>query len=140
MAWWVVVFVIMVCFERIIDWEILWIVCCGCFCDWFYDCLTRWFFVFVCYVLFLGVIDWMVAGIVCRDWLFRLVVFLLNGCDLVRKKKIIGLTVYCNAAVVKPYVKMSALWFNRLIFWFGRVLFVVKTLLCSGRRFASDTS
>lgn len=35
--------------------------------------------------------------------------FLLNGCDLVRKKKNYGRTVHCNAAVVKPYVKKSAL-------------------------------
>lgn len=42
--------------------------------------------------------------------------FLLNGCDFVRKKKNKGLTVHCNVAVVKPYVKMSAVWFKRLIF------------------------
>lgn len=35
--------------------------------------------------------------------------FLLNVCDFVRKKKNKGRTVHCNAAVVKPYVKMSAL-------------------------------
>ena len=34
--------------------------------------------------------------------------FLLNGCDFVRKKKNKGLTVHCNVAFVKPYVKMSA--------------------------------
>lgn len=42
--------------------------------------------------------------------------FLLNGCDFVRKKKNKGLTVHCNAAVVKPCVKMSAVWFKWLIF------------------------
>lgn len=44
------------------------------------------------------------------------VCFLLNGCDFVRKKKNYGRTVHCNAAVVKPCVKMSAFWFKRLIF------------------------
>ena len=42
--------------------------------------------------------------------------FLLNGCDFVRKMKNKGLTVHCKVAVVKPYVKMSAVWFKRLIF------------------------
>ena len=55
----------------------------------------------------------MVAGIVFSDCLILLIVpvdcFLLNGCDFVRKKENKGLTLHCNAAVVKPYVKMSAL-------------------------------
>ena len=124
--------------------ERFWIVCCGCFCDWFYDWLMRWFVVFVLKVCFLNVFDWVVAGIVFSDCLIWLIVpvgcFLLSGCDFVRKKKIMVGRCICIVAVVKPYVKMSAVWFKRLIFWFGRVLFVVKTLLCFERRFASGTS
>lgn len=80
--------------------------------------------------------------IVWFDWLFRLAVFLIDFAvdwwGLVWKKKNKCLTVHCNVAFVKPYVKTSALWFNRLIFWFGRVLFVLKTFSCSERRFAND--
>lgn len=39
----------------------------------------------------------------CSDWLF-----LLNGCDFVRKKKNYGRTMHCKVAVVKPCVKKSA--------------------------------
>ena len=92
----------------------------------------------VCYVLF-----W--ACFWLRDFgLFRLVVFVIDFAvdwwGLVWKKKNKGLTVHCNVAFVKPYVKTSALWFKRLIFWFGRILFVVKTFSCSERRFASGAS
>ena len=107
-----------------------------------YDCILR---LIVCRVCFERVFDWMIVWIVCRDCLSGLLYvilfwFLLNGCDFVRKKKIYGRTVHCNVAVVKPCVKKSALWSMRIIFWFGRVLFVVKTLLCSERRFANDAS
>lgn len=108
-----------VCFERVFDWMIVWIVC--------RDCLSGLFYV----ILFWFIVErlWSCAG--C---------FLLNGCDFVRKKKNYGRTVHCNVAVVKSYVKMSVRWFKRLIFWFGCVLFVVKTLLCSERRFANDAT
>ena len=100
--------------------------------------IDRWFFMFVCYVLF-WTYYWLSGCVDCLIWLIVPVgCFLLNGCDFVRKKKNYGLTVHCNAAVVKPYVKMSAFWSMRLIFWFGRVLFVVKTFSCSERRFAND--
>lgn len=107
-----------------------------------YDCILR---LIVCRVCFERVFDWMIVWIVCRDCLSGLLYvilfwFLLNGCDFVRKKKNYGRTVHCNVAVVKSFVKLSARWFKRLIFWFGRVLFVVKTLLCSERRFANDAS
>ena len=130
-------------------WACFWLRdCVGCllwfFCDWFYVWLMRWFVVFVLKVCFLNVFDWVVAGIVFSDCLIWLIVpvgcFLLSGCDFVRKKKIMVGRCICIVAVVKPYVKMSAVWFKRLIFWFGRVLFVVKTLLCFERRFASGTS
>ena len=127
----------------VFDWEIGWVFCCDCLSDRFYDWLDGFSCLFVM-VCFERIIDWVLRGlfflIVWFDWLFRLVVFLLNDCDFVRKKKNKGLTVHCIVAVVKPYVKMSAVWFKRLIFWFGCVLFVVKTFSCSGRRFASDTS
>lgn len=68
------------------------------------DCLSLPFFVIDRY-------DCLLRLIVCRVCLmwFCFGCFLLNGCDFVRKKKNKGLTVHCNAAVVKPYVKMSAL-------------------------------
>ena len=138
MAWWFFVFV-MFCF---------WVLLNGCV-----DCLL-WLFVWlilrlidemvfrICYVLFWAFYWLSGSGIVCRDCLMWLIVpigcFLLNVCDFVRKKKNKGLTVHCNIAFVKPYVKMSVFRFKRLIFWFGRVLFVVKMLLCSERRFAND--
>lgn len=94
--------------------------------DW-WDSLSCLFWRFV----FLGVFDWEIVWIVCRDCLSWLIVpvgcILLNGCDFVRKKKNKGLAVHCIVAVVKPYVKMSVLRSMRLNFWFGRVLFVVKT-------------
>ena len=94
--------------------------------------------------LFVWLILRLIDEIVFSDCLIWLIVpvgcFLLNGCDFVRKKKNYGRTVHCNVAFVKSYVKMSALWFKRLIFWFVRVLFVVKTFSCSERRFASGTS
>lgn len=79
-----------------------------------------------------------------RDFgLFVVVVFVIDFAvdwwGLVSKKKNKGLTVHCNVAFVKPYVKMSVVWSMRLFFfWFWWVLFVVKTLLCSERRFAND--
>lgn len=100
---------------------------------------TLHFFVFVCYVLF-----W--ACFWLRDFgLFVVVVFVIDFAvewwGLVSKKKNKGLTVHCNVAFVKPYVKMSVVWSMRLFFfWFWWVLFVVKTLLYSERRFASNTS
>lgn len=136
-----------VCYNGLF-WERFWLRDVGCLL-WFFviDFTFDWWDSFSCLLVmfcFLGVIDWMVAGIVCCDFLMWLIVpvgcFLLNGCDFVRKKKNKGLTVHCNVAFVKPYVKMSALWFKRLIFWFGRVLFVVKTFSCSERRFASGAS
>ena len=93
----------------------------------------------VCYVLF-----W--ACFWLRDFgLFVVVVFVIDFAvdwwGLVSKKKNKGLTVHCNVAFVKPYVKMSVVWSMRLFFfWFWWVLFVVKTLLYSERRFASNTS
>lgn len=88
--------------------ERFWIVCCGCFCDWFYDWLMRWFFVFVMFC-FEHFIDWVVAGIVCRDCLMWLIVpigcFLLNGCDFVWKKKNKGLTVHCKFPLLNPMSK-----------------------------------
>ena len=128
--------------------------CCVCFWVFFIERLCKlfvWLILrlideIVCRVCFDGLFfecfDWDVAGIVFFDCLIWLIVpvgcFLLNGCDFVRKKKNYGRTVHCNAAVVKPYLKMSAVWFKRLIFWFGRVLFVVKMFSCSERRFANN--
>ena len=96
--------------------------------DW-WDGLSCLFWRFVFWIVLSDCLIWLIVPIGC---------FLLNGCDFVWKKKNKGLTVHCNVAFVKPYVKTSALWFKRLIFWFGRVLFVVKMLLCSERRFAND--
>ena len=98
------------------------------------------FFVIACCVCFGRVFDWVILD--CFFWLFDLILFWLfiERLCFMRKKKNYGRTVHCNVAVVKPYVKMSAVWFKRLIFWFGRVLFVLKTLLCSECRFASGTS
>lgn len=44
----------------------------------------------------------------CLSGLFDVICFLLNGCAFVRKKKNYGRTVHCNVAVVKSYVKLSA--------------------------------
>ena len=104
--------------------------------DWWdgFSCL----FVMFCFERVLIERMWIVLSD-CLIWLIVPVgCFLLNGCDFVRKKKNKGLTVHCIVAFVKPYVKMSADWFKRLIFWFGRVLFVVKTFSCSERRFANN--
>lgn len=140
-------FVVIVCY--VLFWERFWLSgCVDCLLWLFLWLILRLIDEIVCRVCFDGlferVFDWMVAGIVFSDCLIWLIVpvgcFLLNGCDFVRKKKNYGRTVHCNVAFVKPYVKMSALWFKRLIFWFGRVLFVVKTFSCSERRFASGTS
>ena len=97
------------CFGRVFDWEIL---------DCFLDC-SFWLF---------DLID-------CSDWLF----FIERLCFL-RKKKNYGRTVHCKFPLLNPMSKWvrSDSRFKRLIFWFGRVLFVVKTLLCSERRFAND--
>ena len=137
MVWWVVVVVLMVCFGCGFDWEIF-----DCLSWLFVWLILRWIDEIVFRVCFLVVFDWMVVGIVFSDCLIWLIVpvgcFLLNGCDFVRKKKNYGRTVHCKVAVVKPCVKKSAVWFKRLIFWFGSVLFVVKTLLCSEHRFAND--
>lgn len=76
--------------------------------------------------------------------LFVVVVFVIDFAvdwwGLVSKKKNKGLTVHCNVAFVKPYVKMSVVWSMRLNFWFWWILFVVKTFSCFERRFASGTS
>ena len=77
--------------------------------------------------------------IVWFDWLFRLVVFYWTVVILCERRKIKVWRCIFIVAVVKPYVKMSAVWFKRLILWFGRVLFVVKTISCAERRFASGT-
>lgn len=135
------------------------IACCGCFWVFFIEKLCGLFVVVflwlilrlideivfrVCFLCFERIIDWVLRGlfflIVWFDWLFRLVVFYWTVVILCGRRKIYGRTVHCNVAFVKHYVKMSALWFKRLIFWFGRVLFVVKTVSCSERRFASGTS
>ena len=126
---------VMFCFGRVFDWEIVWVVCCGFFVidftfDW-WDGLSCLFWRFVFWIVLSDCLIWLIVPIGC---------FLLNCCDFVWKKKNKGLTVHCNVAFVKPYVKMSARWFKRLILWFGRVLFVVKTLLYSERRFASNAS
>lgn len=137
--------------------------CCNCLLCLFWVWFWLWdfglFVVIVCAIDFMFdwwdslscLFWWFVLSVLLIEWLwglFFLIVWLivpvgcfsLNGCDFVRKKKNIGLTVHCNVAFVKPCVKTSVLWFKRLIFWFGRVLFVVKTLLCSERRFASGTN
>ena len=82
-----------------------------------------------------GFFFWLFDLIDCSGWLFF--VEWLWFCE--KEKVMVGRCIFI-VAVVKPYVKMSAVWFKRLIFWFGRVLFVVKTLLCFERRFASGTS
>ena len=104
------------------------------------DFAVNWWDSFSClFVMFCfeRIIDWEILD--CFFWLFDLI-----DCSgwlfFVERKKNYGRTAHCNAAVVKTYVKMSAIWFKRLIFWFGCVLFVVKTFSCSERRFASDTS
>ena len=105
------------------------------------DFAVNWWDGFSCLFVmfcFLGVIDWMVAGIVCRDCLMWLIVpvgcFLLNGCDFVRNKKNKGLTVHCNVAFVKPYVKMSALWSLRLF------LLILVSIVCCENVFLFWTS
>ena len=67
----------------------------------------------------------------CFFWLFDVILFWLfiERLCFMRKKKNYGRTVHCNVAVVKPCVKMSALWFKRLIFWFGRVFVCCKRFL-----------
>lgn len=129
----------MICFESVFDWEIerlfVVIVCV-------IDFAVNWWDGFSCLLCFVFWVFLNGCGD-CLSWLFLWLIvsvgcFLSNGCDLVRKKKNYGRTVHCNVAFVKPYVKMSAVWFKRLIFWFGRVLFVVKTFSCSERRFAND--
>lgn len=137
-------------------------VCCGLFWRFVWACFD-WMIV----DRFLLLLLWLINMIVYCDWLFivkefwlrdcvdwlswllsRLIdmivdfgSFWLNGCDFVRKKKNYGWTVHCDVAVVKSYVKMSAADYRRLfIFRCGRVLFVVKTLSCSERRFANETS
>ena len=82
--------------------------------------------------------------IVWFDWLFRLAVFLIDFAvdwwGLVWKKKNKGLTVHWKLPLLNHMSKWvrSDSRFKRLIFWFGRVLFVVKRLLCYERRFAND--
>lgn len=105
------------------------------------DFAVNWWDSFSClFVMFCfeRIIDWEILD--CLLWLFDVILFwfFIERLWFGEKEEKKGLTVHCNAAVVKPYVKMSALWFKRLIFWFGRVLFVVKTFSCSERRFASD--
>lgn len=116
---------------------------------------------------FLLLLLWLINMIVYCDWLFIVKEFWLSDCGLfdVVVFVIDFAVVWCNFVLVfywtavilcerrkimvgrciamlplLTYVKKSALWFKRLIFWFGRVFFVVKTLLCSERRFASGTS
>ena len=74
--------------------------------DW-WDGLSCLFWRFVFWIVLSDCLIWLIVPIGC---------FLLNCCDFVWKKKNKGLTVHCNAAVVKPCVKISALWFKRLIF------------------------
>ena len=132
---------VMFCFGRVFDWEIL-------------DCLL-WLFLWlilrlidemVCRVCFEGLFFecfWLSGCGDCFFWLFDLIdcsgwLFFIERLWFCEKEKVmVGRCIFI-VAVVKPYVKMSAVWFKRLIFWFGRVLFVVKTLLCSERRFAND--
>lgn len=129
MAWWVVVFVLMVCFEGVFDWEIVWVVFA---IDW-WDSLSCLFWRFVFWVF---LIEWL-CGLFVDVILFW---FFIERLWFGEEEEKFGRTVHCNAAVVKPCVKMSARWFKRLIFWFGGVLFVVKTFSCSERRFVSSTS
>ena len=110
----------------VIDFTFDWWDSFSCF---FVSFVLRTFLIERFWIVFSDCLIWLIVPIGC---------FLLNDCDFVRKKKNYGRTVYCNVAVVKPYVKMSVVWFKRLIFWFWWVSFVVKTLLCSERRFASD--
>ena len=108
-----------VCFERVFDWEIL-------------DCLL-WLFLWlilrlidemVCRVCFEGLFFecfWLSGCGDCFFWLFDLIdcsgwLFFVEWLWFCEKEKDYGRTVHCNAAVVKPCVKMSALWFKRLIF------------------------
>ena len=127
--------------------ERIWIVCRGFFVidftiDWWdsFSCLF-WRFVFL-----VVLIEWLrglFVVIVWCDWLFLLVVFLLNGCDFVRKKKNYGRTVHCNVAFVKLYVKMSARWFRiqavDLLIWTCIVCcenaFMFWTSLCERHKF-----
>lgn len=109
MGWWVVVFVIMVCFESVFDWEIVWIVCCGCFCDRFYDWLTRDSFR-VCFDgLFFGCFWLRNFGlfflIVWFDWLFRLVVFCWTVVILLERRKIMVGRCIASLLLLNPMSK-----------------------------------
>lgn len=104
--------------------------CRGCFRGWLIG------------LLFLVVLGWMIVCCYCISWLILRLIdmivdfgsFLLNGCDFVRKKKNYELTVHCNVAFVKPYVKMSALWFKRLF------LLILVDIVCCENVFLFWTS
>ena len=97
-------------------WACFWLRdCVGCllwfFCDWFYVWLMRWFVVFVLKVCFLDCSFWLFDLIDCSDWLF----FIERLWFCVKEEKLWS-DGALKVAVVKPCVKMSALWFKRLIF------------------------
>lgn len=88
---WFVVFV-MFCFGRVFDWEIVWVVCCGCFLiDFTIDCRDSLSCLFWRFVFWLFLIEWLRGLfflIVWFDWLFRLVVFYWTVVILWERRKI----------------------------------------------------
>ena len=89
-----------VCFERVFDWEIVWVVCCGFFVidftfDW-WDGLSCLFWRFVFWIVLSDCLIWLIVPIGC---------FLLNGCDFVRKKKNYGRTEHCKLPLLNPVSK-----------------------------------
>lgn len=102
------------------------------------DCLS-WLFLWLIYeIVFRVCFDGLFFGCFwLRDfglfflivWLFRLVVFCWTVVIWWGRRKIKVWRVHCDIAFVKSYVKMRALWFKRLIFWFGVYFLLWKRFL-----------
>lgn len=137
MAWWVVVFAIMICFESVFGWEIVLIVCCGCFLidftiDWWdrFSCL-------LCFVFRVLLIEWLRGLFFLIVWCNYVLVFCWTVVIFWERRKI---KVWRGIAMLPLLNPMSkwVLWSMRLNFWFWWIMFVVKMLLCSERRFANN--
>ena len=78
--------------------------------------------------------------IVWFDWLFRLVVFYWTVVILWGRREIMVGRCIAMLPLLNPVSKRvrADSGFKRLNFWFWWILFVVKTHLCSERRFAND--
>ena len=95
-----------VCFERVFDWEIVWVILVVIVCvidftiDWWdsFSCL----FVMVC---FGRVFDWEILD--CFFWLFDVILFWLfiERLCFMRKKKNYGRTVHCKLPLLNPVSK-----------------------------------